>query len=85
MASYLPTLREFVEKSMASPYGCKLLPTTIPTIGPQGPVTWTYLKRGEDKIAILPDIHEDERIAPSKLRSMIADLNLPPMEFWMNM
>ena len=77
----MPTLREFVER--AQEYGCVLKQETF-IIGPKGPEVWRYLKRG-DRLAMLPDIGDDELIVPTKLRSMIDELNLPPLDFWLKL
>jgi hypothetical protein len=79
----MPTLGQFVER--AQKYGCDLRATTIPTFGPRGRVKWRYLKKGEDRIAVLPDIKDDEYLTPTQLRSLIAELNLPPLKFWLTL
>lgn len=53
-------------------------------VGPEGPVEWKYLLRG-DRIGVLPEIADDETLAPTKLRELIADLNLPGLEFWLRL
>ena len=74
-----PTLRAFVEKAVLR-YECELKETRIPVIGPRGPVIWKYLKRG-DLMAPLPDIGEDEELTTDVMRSLVAQLNLPALEF----
>ena len=74
------TLRAFVEKAQTSPYNCELKVTTVQVSGPRGPVQWRYLKRG-DLIGVLPDIEDYETLPPANHRSLIAELNLPALEF----
>ena len=80
--SYKPTLRAFVEKAMSEPYCCELKETQIAVTGPKGPVIWKYLKRGEERIAVLPDIDDEDELTASNMRSLVAQLGLPPLEFW---
>ena len=78
----MPSLRQFVERATEPYYGCVLKTSPFPAIGPQAPVVWKYLKRGEH-IGMLPEIQDDEKLTPTVLKSLIADLNLPPMDFWL--
>ncbi len=39
------------------------------------------MKRGENRFTILPNIGDDEKITPDKLRGMIDELDLPALEF----
>jgi hypothetical protein len=73
------TLQQFVEKAQRPQYGCVL--KSCPVIGPRGPEVWRYLKRGENRFTILPNIGDDEKITPDKLRGMIDELDLPALEF----
>ena len=79
--SEMPTLRAFVAKATSYPYWCELKKTRIPVNGPRGPLVWKYLKRGE-RIAVLPDIEDDEELTVTNLRSLVAELRLPALEFW---
>ena len=74
-----PTLGAFIDKAVLN-YGCELKETRLPVMGPKGPVTWKYLKRGE-LVAPLPDIHDDEELTAANMRSLVAQLNLPALEF----
>ena len=78
--SQKPTLGAFVKKAMSYPYWCEFKETKIPVNGPRGPVIWKYLKRGE-RIALLPDIDDDEELTADNMRSLVAQLHLPPLEF----
>lgn len=73
------TLQEFVER--ACKHGCTLKMTEVPVKGPRGFEQWKYLKRGNNQIGILPNIQDDEILTPTQLRSLVADLNLPALEF----
>lgn len=79
--SQKPTLHAFVEKAISYPYCCELKETQIAVSGPRGPVVWKYLKRGE-YLAPLPDIGDDEQLTTATMRSLVAQLKLPPLEFW---
>ena len=76
-----PTLRAFIAKASSYPYWCELKKTRIPVNGPRGPVVWKYLKRGE-RIAVLPEIEDDDELTVSNMRSLVAELHLPPLDFW---
>jgi hypothetical protein len=39
------------------------------------------LKRG-DRIAVLPEIEDDEELTAANMRSLVAQLRLPVLEFW---
>jgi hypothetical protein len=80
LPSYLPTLRQFLDKAQSSPYNCQLKTLEVTTQG--GQESWLYLQRGE-LIAVLPNMEEHEILTGTILRSMIAQLNLPPLDFWM--
>jgi hypothetical protein len=73
------TLKEFVDRSYR--FGCTLKVTTIGVEGPRGLEKWQYLKRGHDRIGVLPNIGDDEVLTSTQLRSLVADLNLPALEF----
>lgn len=73
------TLQTFVER--ACQHGCTLKITEIQVEGPRGFEEWKYLKRGDNRIAILPRIHDDEVLTPTQLRSLVAELNLPALDF----
>ena len=76
-----PTLRAFVAKAISYPYWCELKKTRVVVNGPRGPVVWKYLKRG-GRIAVLPDIADDDELTAANMRSLVAELHLPALEFW---
>lgn len=73
------TLQQFVEQ--AGRYGCVLKTTTVTVTGPRGVEKWEYLKRGDNFLAVLPNIDDDELLTPTQQRSLIDQLNLPALEF----
>ena len=79
--SEMPTLGAFVAKATSYPYWFEFKKTRIAANGPRGPVVWKYLKRGE-RIAVLPDIEDDDELTVANLRSLVAQLRLPALEFW---
>lgn len=73
------TLQEFVGRALC--YGCIRRTTTLAAIGPRGVERWEYLKRGESRIGVLPNIAPTDVLTPTQLRSLVADLNLPALDF----
>lgn len=74
------TLQKFVERACGE-YGCTIKTTGKSVRGPRGIEEWTYLKRGDHFIGILPNISDDEILTSAQIRSLVAELNLPALEF----
>jgi hypothetical protein len=75
------TLQMFVGRACQRQYGCTLKITEVPVEGPRGFEEWKYLKRGKDLIGVLPHIPDEEYLTSSQLRSLVAQLNLPALDF----
>ena len=79
----MPTLGEFIER-ITSAYGAKII--NINGIsGPRGKAEVKSLVRmGKDrknKIAVIPDLKDDDILVPGALRSLCVQLGLPLKDF----
>lgn len=77
-----PTLGEFVAR-VESKY--KAETKEINMSGPRGPVHAKVLVRigkdGKKKIAVIPDLKNDDHLMPTVLRSLCVQLDIPPKDF----
>ena len=76
------TLGEFITRATS---GYKTEIKKINISGPRGPIEVRVLVRtGEDgkkKIAVIPDLKDDDHLIPTVLRSLCVQLNIPPKDF----
>lgn len=81
----MPTLGEFIVRLTSDEYKAKIRKIKSTLIGPRGEANIEFLIRtGEDgkiKIAIVPNLRQDEHLTPSILRSLCNQLDIPPADF----
>ena len=76
----MPTLGEFVQNSR--PYGFTLRRVGIDIRGPRGATRIDYLWRDAPRaFAPLPDYPYDQRLTGNQVRSLCAQLGIPPEDF----
>ena len=73
-----PTLREFI--LMTREYGLELHISYAALDTPRGPIRFTYVE-GRGVRILLPALNEDDRLTPTVVASLCADLSLPPEDF----
>ena len=64
-------------------YGITIQSSAFPMLGPRGPVYFAYLEREDlaEAFALMLGIGEDDVLAPTLLRSLCRQLDLPPEDF----
>jgi len=81
----MPTLAEFIRHVSAPPYNAQRQSVQRSVVGPRGKATIDYLRRtlpnGPTRIAIVPDISDDDRLTPTQLRSLCYALDILPEDF----
>jgi hypothetical protein len=74
-----PTLRELIEQAKAQ--GCKE-GSISGIVGPRGPAPGRYLVGTNGVIKILPNIQDDERLAPSEIANIVRVLRVTGFEHY---
>lgn len=74
-----PTLGEFIEKAKTHGVEVKHCPVVD---GPQGPVRFSYLWIDADRFVPLPDLSNEDRLAPDLVDHLARRLKIDTSEFW---
>lgn len=81
----MPTLGEFIARLTSDEYKAKIKKIKTTLIGPRGEANIEFLMRtgkdGKVKIAIIPNLRQDEHMTPSILRSLCIQLDISPADF----
>ena len=80
----MPTFGEFIAR-ITDEHKAKIRKINSTLSGPRGKAKIEFLMRtgkdGEIKVAIIPNLREDEHLTPSVLRSLCAQLDVPYTDF----
>ena len=77
----MPTLGDFVQAATEN-HGAQL--SGVESLGPRGQVAHRYLIR-EGKLAVLPEVEDDDVLAPTVVRSLCNRLGIDPGDFGLSL
>lgn len=83
----LPSLSDFIDRAISQKYGAQI--ETIDMSGPRGQIEIKVLvrkgKKGKQKLAVIPDLKDDDILIPHVLRSLCVQLDIPPKDFGLHL
>lgn len=83
----LPSLSEFITRVISTEYNARV--ETINTSGPRGDAEIKVLvrkgKKRKQRLAVIPDLKDNDILTPHVLRSMCVQLDIAPRDFGLHL
>ncbi len=83
----LPSLSDFIARVTSTEYEARI--ETVNMSGPRGETEIKVLvrngKKGKQRLAVIPDLKQNDILTPHVLRSMCVQLDIPPKDFGMHL
>jgi hypothetical protein len=83
----LPSLNDFITRVISTKYKARI--ETVNMSGPRGNVEIKVLvrkgKKGKQRLAVIPDLKENDILTPHVLSSMCAQLDIAPRDFGLHL